>query len=263
MMSCLGRSAMFGSRTSSEALAAVRESVRTALFARTITMRNRRPLVSFTFDDFPASAASNGARLIEEYGARATFYVTGLYCGRVIDGVHQYCAEDLATLVEAGHEIGCHTFTHPRISTLSGAELDKEIELNSAFLARHLPEFKCRTFAYPFGAFSFAGTMRLQSKFLGCRSSQPGLNIKTADLGRLRSVRLYDRLIGPQDVSNIIEQAITSTAWLIFYTHDVTEAPSPYGCAPSLLKHALKSAITAGAEIRPVHAAIEAICSPC
>jgi peptidoglycan/xylan/chitin deacetylase (PgdA/CDA1 family) len=247
--------------TVSRTLAAVRRSVRTALFARTVAMRNWRAIVSFTFDDFPRSAVSNGARLLEEHGVRGTFYLTGSYCERVIDDVLQYGAEDLAALAGAGHEIGCHTFTHPRVSTLSAGALNGEIELNAAFLARHLPGLELRTFAYPFGDLSFAATMRLQSRFAGCRSSQPGLNSGTADLGRLRSVRLYDRLIGPADVSDLIKQAVARNAWLIFYTHDVDWTPSRFGCNPALLEHAITSAISAGAEVRPVDAAIKAICT--
>ncbi len=245
--------------TCSWTLAAVRRSIRTALFARTVTMRNPRAIVSFTFDDFPLSAVLNGARLLEDYGARGTFFMTGSYCGRVVDDVTQYGAENLATLTGAGHEIGCHTFTHPRVSKLSSAALNSEIELNAAFLARHLPGVELRTFAYPFGDVSLAATMRLQSRFAGCRSSEPGLNIGIADLGRLRSVRLYDRLIGPGEVSDIIKQAVTRNAWLIFYTHDVDKTPSRFGCTSSLFEHALKSAISAGAEIRPVDAAIKAV----
>jgi peptidoglycan/xylan/chitin deacetylase (PgdA/CDA1 family) len=245
--------------TVSRTLTAVRRSVRTALFARTVAMRNRRAIVSFTFDDFPRSAVSNGAGVLEDHGARGTFYLTGSYCGQVVDDVAQYCAEDLAALAAARHEIGCHTFTHPRVSMLSATALNREINLNSAFLARHLPGTELRTFAYPFGDVSFAATMRLQSRFAACRSSQPGLNIGRADLGRLRAVRLYDRVIGAEDVSDIIKQAVTRTAWLIFYTHDVAQTPSSFGCTISLLEHALKSAIFADAEIRPVGAAIEAV----
>ena len=216
--------------TVSWTLTAVRRSVRTALFARTVAMRNRRAIVSFTFDDFPRSAVSNGAGLLEDHGARGTFYLTGSYCGRVVDDVAQYGAEDLAALAGARHEIGCHTFTHPRVSTLSATALNREINLNAAFLARHLPGTELRTFAYPFGDVSFAATMRLQSRFAGCRSIQPGLKVGIADLGRLRAVRLYDRVLGPEDVSDMIKQAVTRTAWLIFYTHDVAQTPSSFGC---------------------------------
>jgi hypothetical protein len=34
----------------------------------------------------------------------------------------------------------------------------------------------------------------------------------------------------------------SGNGWLIFYGHDVAERPSPYGCAPALLNHALETA---------------------
>lgn len=246
----------------SQTLATVRESARTALFARTVAMRNRRAIVSFTFDDFPRSAASIGARLLEHYRGRGTFYVTGSYCGRIVEDVPQFRAEDLVDLAGAGHELGCHTFSHPRVSTLSAAMLNREIDLNAAFLARHLPVIKFRTFAYPFGDVSFTATMRLQSRFAACRSSQPGLNVEMADLGRLQSVRLYDRLIGPEDVSDLIRQAVTRNAWLIFYTHDVSDTPSSFGCTPALFEHAVKSASSGNLEVLTVDAAIRAVAAP-
>src|ERR1700692_4118138 len=35
------------------------------------------PMVSFTFDDVPKSAATVGAPMLEEYNGRGTFYVAG------------------------------------------------------------------------------------------------------------------------------------------------------------------------------------------
>ena len=40
-------------------------------------LRNDGPMVSFTFDDVPKSAATTGAQILNEYRARATFYVAG------------------------------------------------------------------------------------------------------------------------------------------------------------------------------------------
>ena len=222
-------------------------------------MRKRRAIVSFSFDDFPRSAVTNGARLLEDHGVRGTFYMTGSYCGRVLEGIPQYHEEDVVALAAAGHEIGCHTFTHPRVSALSASELNRELELNAACLAHHLPGTMFQTFAYPFGDVAFRATMRLQSRFAGCRSIQAGFNFGTIDLGRLRSVRLYDHTISHEDVSDLIKQAVARNAWLIFYTHDVDLTPSRFGCNPALLEHAITSAISAGAEVRPVDAAIKAI----
>ena len=51
------------------------------IHTKTLPMRNERPLVTFTFDDVPASACSLGAPLLEQHGARGTFYVCGGGCG--------------------------------------------------------------------------------------------------------------------------------------------------------------------------------------
>ncbi|MCK1513398.1 hypothetical protein IVB22_12640 [Bradyrhizobium sp. 190] len=41
----------------------------------------------------------------------------------------------------------------------------------------------------------------------------------------------------------VIDEAQTNNGWLIFYGHDVTDRPSPYGCSPALLAHALEAAL--------------------
>jgi peptidoglycan/xylan/chitin deacetylase (PgdA/CDA1 family) len=224
-------------------------------------MRNRRAIISFTFDDFPRSAVIMGARVLEDNAARGTFYLAGSHCGKVVDGIEQYCADDLATLRNAGHEIGCHTFGHARVSALSVLALKREIELNRKFVERYLPGTELRTFSYPFGDVSLAATMQLQWTFMACRSSWPGLNVGSADLGRLRSIRLYDGAVDNDAVSMIVEQAAASSAWLIFYTHDVNQAPSRFGCSPALLEHAVSAALSVGAEILPTEAAIRRITS--
>ena len=226
----------------------------------TTRMHNKRPIISFTFDDFPHSAAANGAHILERYRVRGTFYVAGSYCGRVVDGVPQYYPEDLKTLSLAGHEIGCHTFNHPRVSTLTTKRLVEEIELNAAFIAHHLPTVVMRTFAYPFGDVSFNAAHELQRVFAGCRGIQSGLNSKTVDLGRLRATQLYNRTIDSENISNLIQKAQAPRSWLIFYTHDVDDVPSQFGCTPALLEHAVKTAASSGAKILSVTDAITALC---
>jgi len=235
------------------------EVVRKALFAKTALMCNQRPIVSFTFDDFPRSAVSNGANILEKYEVRGTYYVTGAFCAQVVDGVAQYHASDLWRLVNAGHEIGCHTFSHRRVSTLNARELKQEIKFNAEFVARHLPDTMMHTFAYPFGDISFSATLKLQGMFASCRSIESGLNIGNADLGRLRAIRLYDAVIDRNGIHSLIKQTIATNAWLIFYTHDVDDEPSRFGCRPGLFEHAVKTAVSANAEVLPVCSAVTRI----
>ena len=51
------------------------------------------PMVSFTFDDVPKSAATIGAPLLEQYDARGTFYVAGglLILGAILTVALKLC----------------------------------------------------------------------------------------------------------------------------------------------------------------------------
>jgi peptidoglycan/xylan/chitin deacetylase (PgdA/CDA1 family) len=235
----------------------IRRISRSMSLGKTMAMRNQRPIVSFTFDDFPHSAVSNGARILEKYGARGTFYAAGSYCGQVIDGIVQYSAGDLLALLEAGHEIGCHTFNHRRVSTLTKGKLVEEIRLNRSFIAEHIPNLELRTFAYPFGDASIGATFKLERMFSGCRSTTFGINSGTADIGRLYAVRLYNGAINEKDIARLIADAALQKSWLIFYTHDVEDEPSKFGCSPALMEYAVRAAASSDVAILPVVEALE------
>ncbi|HZC98312.1 MAG TPA: polysaccharide deacetylase family protein, partial [Bradyrhizobium sp.] len=77
------------------------------LHAAPATLNNDRPMVSFTFDDAPISAATRGAGMLEEYDARGTFYISG----GLVDGWSGnwtgVSANDIVGLHRRGHEIAC------------------------------------------------------------------------------------------------------------------------------------------------------------
>jgi hypothetical protein len=43
-------------------------------------------------------------------------------------------------------------------------------------------------------------------------------------------------------IDRAFDETAAKNGWLIFYSHDVETSPSPYGCSPSLLRHALDAA---------------------
>jgi peptidoglycan/xylan/chitin deacetylase (PgdA/CDA1 family) len=58
---------------------------------------------------------------------------------------------DLRSLSTAGWEIGSHTSTHPDLTTLDDAALDRELTSSRALCEEELAE-PCKTLAYPFSA---------------------------------------------------------------------------------------------------------------
>jgi peptidoglycan/xylan/chitin deacetylase (PgdA/CDA1 family) len=79
------------------------------------------PLVALTFDDGPSPWTEPILAHLLRHDARATFFAIG-------EAIDETGAAILRRLVEAGCEVGNHTFTHPHLTQLSDAEVLDEIE---------------------------------------------------------------------------------------------------------------------------------------
>jgi peptidoglycan/xylan/chitin deacetylase (PgdA/CDA1 family) len=200
------------------------------------------PMVSFTFDDIPKSAATVGAPILEQYNARGTFYVAGGLVDQWSGHWIGASADEITGLHRSGHELACHTFSHRRAIDLDGAAMAAEMEKNRRFFSALDPSIKMENFAYPYGIGSLSRKRQLSKVFRSSRGILPGVNSGTVDLHYLRAMPLVDSHLGPDGIDRAFEEAIETNGWLIFYSHDVEALPSPYGCSPSLLRHALETA---------------------
>jgi peptidoglycan/xylan/chitin deacetylase (PgdA/CDA1 family) len=200
------------------------------------------PMVSFTFDDIPKSAATVGAAMLEEYDARGTFYVAGGLTDQWSGHWTGAGADDIVDLHRRGHEIACHTFSHSRAIDLDARAMAAEMEQNRNYLRALDPSIALENFAYPYGVGSVSHKRQLGNAFHSSRGILPGVNSGTADLQFLRATPLSERDIDIDGVDRVFDEAVAKSGWLIFYGHDVETAPSPYGCSPSFLRHALDAA---------------------
>ncbi|QOZ23405.1 polysaccharide deacetylase family protein [Bradyrhizobium sp. CCBAU 51753] len=205
-------------------------------------LHNATPMVTFSFDDLPKSAATLGADILESYGARGTFYVSGGLVGIDAPDWATGSADDVVSLYRRGHEIGCHTFSHRRACDLDETSLAGEIARNRTYLHSLDPTMTVDSFAYPFGYGSYARKYQLKSEFRTCRSIVPGVNSGEVDLQFLRAMPLIDRQTSRERIEQAFDEAASTNGWLIFYSHDVDEAPSLYGCSPDLMTYALEAA---------------------
>ena len=215
-------------------------------------LQNKTPMVSFTFDDPPKSSATVGAPILFEYQARATYYISGGLVGQPSEHWMGISADEIVGLHRAGHEIACHTFSHVRTPDLNAAALAAEIEKNRRYLLTLDPSIEIRNFAYPYGLGSVSHKRRLKQSFRSSRGIIPGANSGTVDLQFLRSTPLINQHIDNDGIDRALDEAVAKNGWLIFYGHDVAASPSPYGCTPSLLQHALKAASQRKIEILSV-----------
>jgi peptidoglycan/xylan/chitin deacetylase (PgdA/CDA1 family) len=213
-----------------------------------VKAQNQWPLVSVTFDDVPDTALVNGARVLGHHGVRGTFYIAGGLCGTIEPDRRLISASGCVELHRRGHEIGCHTFSHPIVQTLDAARFRAELEQNKAFFASLVPELILENFCYPYGITSLSRKLEAQARFHSCRSSKPGINAGSIDLGFLKGIPL-DHSANMAEIVALLEQTVRTNGWLIFFTHDVAPLPTWIGCTPTFLDRVIAEALQRGCEI--------------
>ena len=206
-----------------------------------------RPMVSFTFDDAPASATHAGARTLEMRGARATYFVSASLAGR--DGPTGRFATRAETMAmqDSGHELACHTYSHLDCGVAPVADIAADVARNHAVLSdwgvRDLS-----TFAYPYGDVSTAAKSALGARYRLLRALHRGLVEDGTDLNQAPAVGI-EGPGGEAVAASWIARAIRRRAWLILYSHDVSDRPTPWGCTPDALGRLADQARAAGCDI--------------
>lgn len=226
---------------------------------RRVAMRNQRPLLSFTFDDFPASAHVTGASLIEARGARGTFFACTGQLGSEQELWTVASADAVADLHQRGHEIGLHTHSHRPVFNMAANEFEADLTANKAALRRLVPTLRDETFAYPFGFASIGRKRQLSRLARASRSVLPGVNAGRLDPDFIKAVELIDCGLTQARLDSLLDETVARRGWLVFLTHDVAAQPTKFGASPGLMNAALEGALRRNIEILPMREALDQI----
>jgi peptidoglycan/xylan/chitin deacetylase (PgdA/CDA1 family) len=218
--------------------------------------RLAEPVVSFTFDDFPRSSLHEGGRMLRERGWTGTYFAAGSFCGRRVDGLDYFDRDDLMQAAEQGHEIGCHTFGHLRLPDTRPEAIEADLERNAGFVAEALPGQRMSSFAYPFGDLHLGQKALIARRFPICRGIWPGLNTGRMDFAQLKAVSLERRMAEGFDVEAWLDRAQAERGWLIFFTHDVSDDPTPYGSTRRAFEAVADAVARRGIRVLPVKNAV-------
>jgi peptidoglycan/xylan/chitin deacetylase (PgdA/CDA1 family) len=222
-------------------------------------MRGAQGVISFTFDDVPRTALTVGGRILSRHGVGGTFYIAGGLTGRKEEGLDCHALEDLKAATRDGHEIGSHGYAHIRYSELTRSEIDQDLERNRLFLGETLGDASPISFSYPFGAARLRTKRALAGKFVAARGVRQGINTHVCDLSDLRANPIFTSQMTEGRIRDLVQQACEKKGWLIFYTHDVSDAPSPWGTTAALFETAVRAAVASGCRVLPIRNAIGAV----
>jgi peptidoglycan/xylan/chitin deacetylase (PgdA/CDA1 family) len=224
-------------------------------------VRWRGGVVSFTFDDFPKTALTAGAPILERHRARGTYYTaldlaeTDGALGRMFD------RQDIREAHDRGHEIGCHTFRHLDCGRAATRAVLAEVAENAAAMQAVIGGYEFASFAFPYGGTSFSAKRALAHRFSSCRGIGRGINAGKTDFADLRATPVQDVANAAGSFRRLIDEAREADGWLVFYTHDVSPAPSPFGCTPEQLDLVVAYAAAGGA-VLPVREVVAALTPP-
>jgi peptidoglycan/xylan/chitin deacetylase (PgdA/CDA1 family) len=135
-------------------------------FSDAVLSRPRGKTVAVTFDDAYRSIGEQALPLLSRLGLPATLFVPTLWVGldtpmawegmeHYVGGAHEsellpLSWAEIASLSDAGWEIGSHTRSHPDLTTLDDDALDGELAGSRADLEQRLGR-PCPAIAYPYG----------------------------------------------------------------------------------------------------------------
>lgn len=222
-------------------------------------------LATICFDDFPRSAWTVGGALLEEYGARGTYFVSAAFAPESIlrrpaagsiAGVRYYELDDLVSAHERGHEIGCHSAGHVNVTALDNAELTQSLRSNAGFVRGLIGDVPMTSFAFPQGAVDLRTKRLCGHHFAACRGTFSGMNHGVVDLALLKGIALDARFEHEPNLTQLIARAQNMRAWMVFYGHDVCSRPSVWGSTPRTLELLLAALRCANVEIVTLRAGL-------
>jgi len=221
-------------------------------FRRPLPINSDVPIVSFTFDDFPRSALLQGGAILKNYGAVGTYYASFGLLGKQSDTGTMFVKEDVAMLLEQGHELGCHTFGHCHAGATKPAAFEQSILRNRQALQELFPGVCLSSLSYPIEQPRLATKWRAARHFACCRGGGQTFNGPVADLNCLEAYFLEKSKDNWRQVQDVIGQNRKLRGWLIFVTHDIAETPTPWGCTARFFEETVRATAASGSRILPV-----------
>jgi len=227
------------------------------LVRRPFRISAETPIISFTFDDFPRSALLTGGAILKSFGLLGTYYASLGLMGRRTPTGPIFLPEDLKVLLEQGHELGCHTFSHCHSWDTQPSAFEDAIIKNQQALSELVPGASFKTFSYPISVPRARTKHRISKYFACCRCGGQTFNIGNADLNYLSAYFLEKSRDNPEIIKSLIDRNRLAGGWLIFATHDISKDPTRWGCTPEFFEEIVRHAMNSGARILPVFQAYQ------
>lgn len=195
---------------------------------------------------------------MSKFGFGGTFYIS-LSLMNGPDPETRFTPQQLKEAVAQHNELGCHTWGHTDLYRISFEKGRADIEKNQTEIQTLMPGYALRNFSYPFGSQTLPIKKFVSKQFKSARGIEEGINTQGTDLFNLKTVKLYERKYSLGYIFNKIKEAQESNGWLIFYTHDVDEKYTDWGCSPAYFETVVHECAKRGITVATIDDALSHI----
>lgn len=177
------------------------------------------PRVTFTFDDGTRHLYTLAAPLFSAKNLKAVIYGETYYLTSGEDWVMTW--DELKDLRDRlGWEIGSHTVTHPNLTTLSAAALEKELADSKKTFLDH--GIVATAFSSPYGEYNNKVLKAIAKHYSSHRAAWGGPNIWPDNYNDYELWTMeVKHTTPPEEVMGWIDEAIANNQWLVLLLHDV------------------------------------------
>ena len=213
----------------------------------------QQPLLSFTFDDGWASAFTNGARLLDTYGFKGTFYLNPSSIDTPEHFGTSYQVKDLA---KRGHELASHGYEHFDFTTYPADKIDYQLGHAREYFAQILGQSKV-DFATPYGNTDPQVEYFARQYYASLRTTDSGINTRQ----NFNPYNLRVLYVGTQTplstLAENLQEAKDTHGWLVLVYHRVeTGIQGDTAVSPANFQKQLEQVRKSGIAVKPVSAAL-------
>ncbi len=196
-----------------------------------VTLFNE-PLLTITFDDGRESVYSNALPLLNKYGIKTTQY---LLSGASSD--EQYLSDKQIDQFHVnGHEIACHSVTHPDLTTLDDKQLTAELSNCKKAFSKYGP---VTNFASPFGHSNEKTRAFIKNYYISHRNTDGDITngVSDKDVNTRQNLNRYNIISASirndttvDQLKQAVDYAMNNNGWLVLTYHQIEDADnSTYG----------------------------------
>lgn len=203
-----------------------------------------QPLITVTFDDGWETVYTKAVPLFQQYGIPTTQYVLS---GQQ-NNPSYLTFEQMKSLHNAGHDIGCHTVSHPDLTTLSQADLVSQLAGCQQTIQKEVGVTP-RDFAAPYGHTNTAVLAAIKQTYRSERNTNGDITTNQADDQDINVRATFDRYnitavtirreTTDAQLQSAIDYAVQHNGWLVLNYHDINDDQSAFGVSTDTLKRQL------------------------